>query len=77
MNNNDEILLIGDVTKMVRLSTTSIWREINEGRFPKPDLIIGRSRRAWLNSTITKHINDLIAKQNAVAERKELQSNVA
>lgn len=67
MNNNDEILLIGDVTKMVRLSTTSIWREINEGRFPKPDLIIGRTRRAWLRSTITSHINDLIAKQTAAA----------
>lgn len=66
MNNNDEILLIADVMKITKLSTTTIWRGILDGDFPKNDLTIGKSRRAWLRSTITGYINGLIEKQKAV-----------
>lgn len=72
MSNDDEILLIGDVMKIVRLSTTTIWRDINKGVFPRPDLILGKTRRAWLRSTITKHITDSIAKQKSNCTMKGL-----
>ncbi len=62
----NKILLIADVVKQTKLSSVSVWRGINEGWFPPPDLIIGKSRRSWLSSTITNYLNDLIAKQKTV-----------
>lgn len=65
MGQEDEILLIADVMKITKLSTTTIWRGIIDGDFPKNDLTIGKSRRAWLRSTINNYINELIEKQKA------------
>lgn len=73
MGQEDEILLIAEVVKMTKLSTVSIWRMINEGNFPKPNLIIGKSRRAWLRSEITNYINDLIAKQKSINNERVLE----
>ena len=72
MNEQDEILLVADVTKLTKLSSTGIWRGINENSFPKPDMIIGKTRRAWLKSTIMQYLNDLIAKQKSSDPMKGL-----
>ncbi|MBT5384027.1 MAG: AlpA family phage regulatory protein [Kordiimonadaceae bacterium] len=53
--NNDVLIPQKKVVEMTSLSSTTIWREMNAGRFPK-NIKIGPNRVAWLISDIDNWI---------------------
>ena len=57
-NNQDSIMLAKDVAKQLHIHVVTIWRYIEDGIFPKPDLIIGKVKRAWYRATIDNYIKE-------------------
>lgn len=70
-NKQDNILLAKDVAEQLHIHVVTIWRYIEDGIFPKPDLIIGKVKRAWYKTTIDNYIkeqeNKLKEKQGYIA----------
>ncbi len=70
-NKQDNILLAKDVANQLHIHVVTIWRYIEDGIFPKPDLIIGKVKRAWYKTTIDNYIkeqeNKLKEKQRYIA----------
>ena len=54
--NGIELLTIKDVAEATRISARALWRWIAAGRFPQPDLRVGRVRR-WKVSTVVEWID--------------------
>jgi len=61
-----QLVCTSEVVATVRLSRTTIWRMVREGRFPAP-IQITACRRAWRLSDISAWIADREA--NPIASR--------
>ncbi|TXI93834.1 MAG: hypothetical protein E6Q33_02390 [Neisseriales bacterium] len=67
-NKQDNILLAKDVANQLHIHVVTIWRYIEQGIFPKPDLIIGKVKRAWYKTTIDNYIKE---QEKKLREQKE------
>ncbi len=67
-NKQDNILLAKDVANQLHIHVVTIWRYIEQGIFPKPDLIIGKAKRAWYKTTIDNYIKE---QEKKLREQKE------
>ena len=67
INNQDSIMLARDVAKQLRIHVVTIWRYVEDGIFPKPDLIIGKVKRAWYKTTIDNYIKE---QENKLKEKQ-------
>lgn len=47
----NQLMKLGDVTRITTLSPASIWRKIAKGTFPKP-VHLSANRRAWRSSEV-------------------------
>ena len=50
-----DLLSIADVETKTGISRRTLWRWISSGRFPQPDLAVGRIRR-WKHETVEEWI---------------------
>lgn len=56
-----KLLKIQDLTNLNLGSTTTIWRKVNKGEFPKP-IKLGSAHSSpvrWKEETITDYLNNL------------------
>lgn len=53
---NNDLLLTKDVCKRLRVNEVTLWRMTNAGNFPKPDLRLGKLKKAWFEKTIENWI---------------------
>ena len=61
--NDDEVLMtIGEVCRMVKKSEPSIYRLKRADQFPQNIRVAGRS--LWLRSEIIAYLNDCVEKRN-------------
>ena len=56
----DRIVRIDELTTMLGLSKSTIWRRIRQGEFPPPMLLGGEHARAvgWRESTVLTWLDD-------------------
>ena len=50
------LLTIGDVCKILRVDRTTLWRWVRAGRFPAPDVALGRKFRRYRQSSVDAHL---------------------
>lgn len=53
------LLRLEQVVEMTTLSISTIYRQINKGKFPKQRKISERSTR-WVESEVLEYLNDVI-----------------
>lgn len=53
---NNDLLLTKDVCQRLRINSVTLWRLTVAGIFPKPDLRLGKLKKAWFSSTIENWI---------------------
>lgn len=53
---NNDLLLTKDVCKRLRINEVTLWRMTTAGTFPKPDLRLGKLKKAWFSSTVENWI---------------------
>lgn len=56
----DRFIRVGDVSAMVGLGKTTIYKYVAEGRFPAP-VALGGNRVAWLESEVSNWMRERVA----------------
>lgn len=64
LDDDERLLRLNEVTKKVGLGSSTIYRLMNEGKFPRA-IQIGENSVRWLSSDIKKWIADRILKRDA------------
>lgn len=56
-NNEIDMICIAEASKVLKIGVRTLWRWSTSGRFPKPDLKIGKVVR-WKKTTISEWVNN-------------------
>jgi predicted DNA-binding transcriptional regulator AlpA len=49
-----QLLSVDDIAKLVGVTATSVWRWVDDGEFPPPDMRISSRVTRWKASTVAK-----------------------
>jgi predicted DNA-binding transcriptional regulator AlpA len=53
---DDQLLSAAKVVELLACGKVTLWRRIDKGTFPPPDVIVGKKLRYWKRSTYRKYL---------------------